>query len=276
MDNEHFAYILNGLLVALALGTLGTMLAKGALRERAIALGPERDIGLERSAYIAGVAMIFAYVGLMIGGMGSDNQLVQSLSAMVTLLVPLLMIGLLMGKAMNSEAGFRKLGIVPRHPIRDVRWGLLAVPIAIALAWSAGLALLVLIAWLDLPAKTVNHEVLERLTNDPSTSVIITAVIGAVVIAPLLEEPVFRGVLQTCLIRLFGGHRWPAMIIASALFSATHASIAPWQDLIPLFVLGLVFGYLYERTGSLLTPILAHAGFNAINITFVLLAPQAV
>jgi membrane protease YdiL (CAAX protease family) len=48
----------------------------------------------------------------------------------------------------------------------------------------------------------------------------------------------------------------------------------PWQGLIPLFVLGITFGYLYERTGSLLPPILAHAIFNAANIGIALVIPD--
>lgn len=68
--------------------------------------------------------------------------------------------------------------------------------------------------------------------------------------------------------------RWPALLVASAVFSVIHFSVVPWQGLISLFVLGLVFGYVYERTGSLLTPILAHAVFNAANITITLLLPD--
>ena len=53
-----------------------------------------------------------------------------------------------------------------------------------------------------------------------------------------------------------------------------HASVVPWQGLVSLFVLGLVFGYLYERTGSLLTPVIAHAVFNSFNNALTLLLPE--
>jgi len=39
-----------------------------------------------------------------------------------------------------------------------------------------------------------------------------------------------------------------------------------WQVLPSLFVLAVVLGWLYERTGSLLPSVLVHMGFNAINI----------
>jgi membrane protease YdiL (CAAX protease family) len=40
-----------------------------------------------------------------------------------------------------------------------------------------------------------------------------------------------------------------------------------------LLVLGVVLGWLYERSGSLLPCVLVHAGFNALNIAMVLAGP---
>lgn len=274
----HIALILNILIALFAVAWLGVMLAKGALRERVIALGPDRDLGLYKAEYLFGVFLVCAYVGVMLVGRGLvDTTKVASqpafelvLFSSLSLLLQLSVIGMMIGKAMNSEAGFRKLGLVPRHPLRDLRWAAISVPVAIALAVTSGLALLLLSQWVGLPAKSSNHETLEQLVKDPSIGFIIQVIISAVIMAPLMEELIFRGVLQTCLVSLLGGRRWPALLIAAGIFSVTHAAITPWQDLVPLFVLGLVFGYLYERTGSLLTPILCHAGFNAFNVAIVL------
>jgi membrane protease YdiL (CAAX protease family) len=54
------------------------------------------------------------------------------------------------------------------------------------------------------------------------------------------------------------GIRWLGILITSALFAAVHAGwMAP-----PIFLLSVCVGYAYERTASLWTPIIMHAGFN--------------
>jgi len=57
-----------------------------------------------------------------------------------------------------------------------------------------------------------------------------------------------------------GGTRLPAFIAVSMLFAAVHSA---WPQPIALFVLSLGLCYLREWSGSLLTPILVHALFNA-------------
>ena len=89
----------------------------------------------------------------------------------------------------------------------------------------------------------------------------------AVLVGPLLEEVVFRGLLQTLLIDTLGRRfRWTAVLIAAAVFALIHAGPVSWHGWPGLFVLGVVLGWLYERTGSLLPCYLAHALFNAANI----------
>ena len=57
---------------------------------------------------------------------------------------------------------------------------------------------------------------------------------------------------------------WPAVLVASAIFAAAHCTQP--QAVPSLFVLAVVIGYNYERTGRLLAPILIHALFNAANL----------
>ncbi len=82
---------------------------------------------------------------------------------------------------------------------------------------------------------------------------------SAVVIAPLAEECFFRGILQTFLVRFFR-HRGRAILLSATLFAAVHASVP--HTVPALLLLGVLLGYLYERTGSLTGPILVHALFN--------------
>ncbi len=78
-----------------------------------------------------------------------------------------------------------------------------------------------------------------------------------VLAAPLCEEFIFRGLLQGGLRRSLPA--WQAIGIAAALFAIVH----PTAAMLPVFVLGLCAGYVYERSGALLAPMLTHALYNA-------------
>jgi len=84
----------------------------------------------------------------------------------------------------------------------------------------------------------------------------------AVVVAPLVEEMIFRGLFQT-MIRSYLGRPWPAIMLTSALFAAVHGNATHWPA---LFVLSVGLGYAYEKSGSLFRPIFMHALFNGISI----------
>jgi membrane protease YdiL (CAAX protease family) len=83
----------------------------------------------------------------------------------------------------------------------------------------------------------------------------------AVVIAPVAEEFIFRGVLYP-LCKQLGWHK-TAWFGVSAGFALMHLNL---PTLIPLWVLALAFTWLYARTGCLLVPILAHSLFNLTNL----------
>ena len=90
-----------------------------------------------------------------------------------------------------------------------------------------------------------------------------------ILLAPLFEETIFRGFL-------FGGLRqrlgWGyAALISSALFGASHASIAAF---IPTFTLGFLFCYLYQRSKSLWPGIILHTLINSVGLCTIYLATQ--
>lgn len=88
--------------------------------------------------------------------------------------------------------------------------------------------------------------------------------IGVVVIAPIVEELFFRGLLLGAMQRRWGT---PAAVVASSMFfGATHFQPLQFAG---LTFAGLVFALAVVRTGRLGTAIAVHAGFNAT--TFVAL-----
>lgn len=86
--------------------------------------------------------------------------------------------------------------------------------------------------------------------------------IGIVILAPLVEELVFRGVLVRALERR---SRFLAVYGSALLFAAAHAFDPGARLMLPsLFVLGVVLGYEVLRTGRLGRVVAIHAGFNLL------------
>lgn len=82
----------------------------------------------------------------------------------------------------------------------------------------------------------------------------------SIVIAPIMEEILFRGILQDALMRKYGV--FVGILIASAVFGIVH--LIP-QQVVNAFMIGIVLGYIYYRTGALLPVILIHCINNAIS-----------
>jgi membrane protease YdiL (CAAX protease family) len=106
------------------------------------------------------------------------------------------------------------------------------------------------------------HEALEVITESGSVALQALMVALAVVVAPLVEELMFRGLFQS-MIRSYLGRPWVAIAITSALFATIHTNREHWPA---LFILALGLGYSYEKSGSLLRPIFMHAMFNGVTI----------
>lgn len=127
---------------------------------------------------------------------------------------------------------------------------------AAGLGGAVGLACL-LAALLDAGLAGVAH-----LVPGPSVSPFLLP--GAVAVGGLAtaEELFFRGWLQPGLARDWG--RAPALVTAAAAFALLHlvgGARAP-LSLLNLFLGGVMFGLLRDRTGGLAAPVAAHAAYN--------------
>ncbi|MDX1660577.1 MAG: CPBP family intramembrane glutamic endopeptidase [Gemmatimonadota bacterium] len=89
------------------------------------------------------------------------------------------------------------------------------------------------------------------------------ATIGvAVVLAPLLEEALFRGAILQGFARRYGPRR---AALWTAVFFAFFHLYNPWQ-IIPTFFLGVVLAWLVLTTRSLWSAIVVHSAFNAASL----------
>jgi membrane protease YdiL (CAAX protease family) len=97
---------------------------------------------------------------------------------------------------------------------------------------------------------------------------IVLGLVLLVLAAPVAEEIFFRGFLFAGLRRRFGF--WVGASISAVLFGLSHAGDG--AVLVPLlFVFGVGAAYLYDRRGSLVAPIAAHAMFNVIGFAELLM-----
>ena len=161
--------------------------------------------------------------------------------------------------------GLENLGVTsPTSTTHLVRTGLLALLAGVPIVFGVNQLTVAIGEFLGHPPPESGHKLLTEFTKLPSPFASALLLLSILVVAPALEEFIFRGMLQSCLRSL--GSRWQTITIASAIFALMHYQVAPVQVLPGLFSLGLMLGWLYERTGSLVPGITLHAGFNLTNI----------
>ena len=81
-----------------------------------------------------------------------------------------------------------------------------------------------------------------------------------VVAAPILEEILFRGIMQGSLVRKYGP--WRGVLVASAVFGIVHG--IP-QQVVNAFFVGMVLGFVYYCSRSLVVVMVIHAINNAVS-----------
>ena len=102
---------------------------------------------------------------------------------------------------------------------------------------------------------------LEQLTEGP----LWVTLLSVSIFAPLFEEWLCRGLVLRGLLQKL--NPFSAIAVSATFFAILHMN--PWQA-IPAFLLGLLFGYVYYKTGSLKLTMLMHC----VNNTFAALTTR--
>jgi membrane protease YdiL (CAAX protease family) len=111
-----------------------------------------------------------------------------------------------------------------------------------------------------LRAPDVNDPIREMITGRPTLAVVIAF---GVLIAPFVEELIFRGFLLPLIARSVGP--WLAIVLTAVLFALPHGAQNEWawQQLTLIALAGMAFGFARVRTGATSASFLMHASFNA-------------
>ena len=142
--------------------------------------------------------------------------------------------------------------------------GVLVVPLALLLNY-ASYQLLTLVQRTE-PAQQIMVTILQKNAHWYQR---VCFGLGAVMLAPFVEEALFRGILYRAVKQM--GRPQLALWGSSLVFAAIHANLLTF---VPLLGLALMFVLLYEYTDTLLAPIIAHALFNGVNLLLLLYAPK--
>lgn len=118
---------------------------------------------------------------------------------------------------------------------------------------------------LEMDANT--SKVFESLVKEP------WGYVAVGILAPLAEEIVFRGaILRTLLGMMSRKNHWVAIMISAALFGAVHGNAAQFVNAL---LMGLLLGWMYYRTKSLVPGILMHWVNNTMAYVLSNLLPQS-
>lgn len=179
-----------------------------------------------------------------------------SIGALVTPLTSLLLLVFALLIRARLPAHEQRLAVAVKGPLRR----------AVLVGILVGLGIVVVAAIVISIGAAIDPVVQRRLDEVEKIGSelwqIVPMVIALVVLAPLGEELLFRGLILRGLVRRMGF--WAAAAVSSALFTASHFdSYVLWPRTITLFATGMALAWVYRRRGYW-GSVAAHATVNGI------------
>ena len=107
--------------------------------------------------------------------------------------------------------------------------------------------------------------VVRWVLEEQSTFILVSLLLFGIIIAPIIEEIIFRGFFQPALKNALGGRY--AIVAGASLFAAVHMDAFAFLQ---IFILGILLGYLYEKTKTLAASIVVHILHNSLTLIFLL------
>ncbi|MFH1732515.1 MAG: CPBP family intramembrane glutamic endopeptidase [Planctomycetota bacterium] len=198
--------------------------------------------------------------GLTIG-MGSVDLLLAA-DSVIKLAMAGLMLRVIRARGQDASAA---LGLQLRGLARPLISGLavfcafLPVLVAVRYGWQW------VLEWCNDGALDHVQQSVRLLGKSQSVPVVAQLAVAAVLVAPVVEEMFFRGLLYGTLKR----HVRPAFAMAAVgvLFGLVHPPVAAQ---IPMCLFGALLCYIYEKTGRLMVPVAIHLLFNLYSIGLII------
>jgi len=231
-----------------------------------------KHVGYLFAIYIGVTYVLSSYFGALLQKHSQDPPTIGMVVFLQSVLITFMLVGFYVYCRTQAEGVFNKIWKnpavqPPTSPLYDFLLGAIAWLVAFPVVQVVG-QLFDMILFVILRFEGYEQVAVKYLkTTLESPAMAILALISIVIVAPVVEEFLFRGVLQTYLKR-----RLPpktAILVASMCFALFHFSPEQGFGNIPLvlslFVFGSFLGYVYERQGSLYASIGLHLAFNFIS-----------
>lgn len=141
-----------------------------------------------------------------------------------------------------------------------------------ALAWVVCLALGSFLPsmWIGDQLQSTMPEATVRMFESMMGSPLGYLAIG--ILAPIAEEVVFRGAILRRLLSMFDKkHHWIPIILSAVIFGAVHLNI---PQFVHATVIGLILGWMYYRTDSIIPGVVFHWINNSVVFLLYALMPQ--
>lgn len=250
------------------------LLRRGRLKPPAPMVGPDLTL-VDLALLVAGgfvvignlmplvvVPLLQALLAALPSTVAMSEALRQGLAYPVLYLsmmtAPLLILTLMLrGLGSPPVGGWLQFRWLP--PLGGLRLALMGLLMVIPLVSATG--------WLVeriLPSPSGSNPMLKLVLESNDGLALACFGLTALVLAPLFEEVIFRGVLLPVLARDLG--IGPGLILSSAIFALAHLSISETPS---LFVLGLGLARLRQRSGRLSASVFMHTlwnGFTFLNL----------
>ena len=184
----------------------------------------------------------------------TENPLFFSYLAYALFFCPLIVASIWVIVWQRHARGREELGLRWGRPGRTLAYGGLGTVAALLLSYGA-FFLIYLIFYLIAGRAPVSGET-EQM-QEIGGGYIVMVIFVVVVLAPVFEELFFRGLFYPSLRRVVGPRS--AIVLNGLVFGLLH-----FQPLfmISLILVGIVLAYLYEKTDSLVAPIMTHSLYN--------------
>jgi|ERR1043166_5011030 membrane protease YdiL (CAAX protease family) len=214
------------------------------------------------------LVLVCAYSGMLLGFWG--QHLAGTSKASVSTGQMLTALASFQGALLVFVPGFvreHELGLTDAFGLTQ-RWqvALAAGVFAACIFFPLGLMIQQIMGWLmeNLPyfhVQPTPQQAVQTIRSANTWFDRITLAAATIIIVPISEEVLFRGILYTWIRNL--GFKKLALVGTSLAFAIVHFYV---QGLPALFLLAIILGVLYERTGNLVAPIVAHSVFNTLNL----------
>ncbi|MEI6481325.1 MAG: CPBP family intramembrane glutamic endopeptidase [Candidatus Saccharibacteria bacterium] len=188
----------------------------------------------------------------------AENPVATLVQYLTALTVEVGLIGLLMH---YKQASLQALGV------RSFKWRWLLAVLGLYVAQA--ILVIIVFTLIQVLSPKVNLDEAQDVFEFGKTNwAVIGTFISAVIIAPILEEIIFRGIIYVGLTKIWP--RWVSAVLTAILFGWLHAQLNVG---IYTFLLGLLLTWLYVKSRSLIPGIILHMLNNAVAF-WLLLGPK--